>query len=100
MESFDAYYSYTDTIIDQDMADYFIEIAYEDLSDVRECIDKCEYSNENMSYIISNGNKIFRCDVWKNILNDTYIFKLNNDNNMEKNIIGQTTYYGYLINNI
>lgn len=100
MESFDAYYSYTDTIIDPDMADYFIEIAYEDLSDVRECIDKCEYSNENMSYIISNGNKIFRCDAWENILNDTYIFKLNNDNNMEKNIIGQTTYYGYLINNI
>ncbi len=76
MESFDAYYSYTDTIIDPDMADYFIEIAYEDLSDVRECIDKCEYSNENMSYIISNGNKIFRCDAWENILNDTYIFKL------------------------
>ena len=62
-EFFDAYYSYTDTIIDPDMADYFIEIAYEDLPDVRECIDKCEYSNENMSYIISNGNKIFRCDA-------------------------------------
>lgn len=97
MESFDAYYSYTDTIIDPDMADYFIDITYEDLSDVRECIDKCEYSNENMSYIISNGNKIFRYDVWKNILNDTYIFKLKNDNNMGKNIIGQTTYYGYLM---
>lgn len=98
MQAFDEYYTYRDDLIEYFMIDYFIEIAYEKFDVIREVIDECEINNKNVQFIASNGNNIFRKNVWDDITRDTWLFKLSyKKNNRVSNIVGEPTYYGHII---
>lgn len=101
MEAFDEYYKYKDELIEYFMIDYYIEIAYKNIGSVRCAIDDCEINNVDVFFFNSQGNKIYRENVWNKLLKNNWLFKLSyKKDNKVNNIIGEPTYYGYIMNNL
>lgn len=99
MQAFDEYYTYYDDLIEYFMIDYLIEIAYEKLNCVHKAIDACEINNKDVQFMSSKGNNIFRKNVWDDVTRDTWLFKLSNKmDNRRTNIVGESTYYGHILN--
>lgn len=100
MEAFDKYYLYMDKLIDYFLIDYFIDIAYDKIPSVRWAIDSCRTSNPEVFFLNNNAGCIYHSKKWENILENTWLFKLNLRREYRaSNIIGQKTYYGEIFEN-
>lgn len=98
MQAFDEYYSYKDDLIEHFMLDYFIEIAYDNLKAVCDAIDACDINNMEIQFFMNNGNRIFRKNIWDDIVNNTWLYKLSyKADNRKSNFVGEETYYGYIM---
>lgn len=98
MEAFDEYFRYKDEPIAGYMADYFFDIAYENLDLVCGAVDMCEINNSDTMFFINSGNRLFDVCVWNEITQRTWLFKLSDSQQYrDKNIVGRDTFYGRII---
>ena len=98
MEAFDEYYRYKDELVKYSIIDFFIDIAYEKLETVRNAVDSVEVNNSDVNFFRHNACRLFDMNVWSEIVKDTWLFKLDkNQQYREKNIVGRDTFYGRII---
>lgn len=98
MEAFDEYYRYKDELVKYSIIDFFIDIAYEKLETVRNVVDSVEVNNSDVNFFRHNACRLFDMNVWSEIVKDTWLFKLDkNQQYREKNIVGRDTFYGRII---
>jgi len=87
-----------DKSIEYFMTDYMIEIAYNTFDEVRNEVDMCAVNNPEALFFNANGSRIYDESVWKDIVKDTWLFKLNYRIPYRSvNVIGEPTYYGSII---
>lgn len=98
LRAMDEYYSYMDRTIEYFMIDYMIEIAYNTFDEVKTVVDMCECNNSHALFFNENGSRIYREDVWKDVVKDTWLFKMSYKIPYRSiNVIGEPTYYGNII---
>ena len=86
------------------LIDYFIQIllirlAYEKIPVVKKEVDDIEINNTNLYELDKIMNKKFDKELFDMLINDNYFFKLSWKKNYLKEIDGEKTFYGYLIEN-
>lgn len=69
------YFEKFDYPIDYFLIDYLMELGYKTNIDVRKEIDGVRYNNKNLYYLVDNFSNIYNEKEWKEILEDTRIFK-------------------------
>lgn len=98
IRAIDEYYRYMDKSIEYFMTDYMIEIAYNTFDEVRNEVDMCAVNNPEALFFNANGSKIYDESVWKDIVKDTWLFKLNYRIPYRSvNVVGEPTFYGHII---
>lgn len=97
MEAFSELYLYTDKIVDCFAIDHFVDIAYENLEEVKAAIDSCHVNNEQVRFLVQNSDRNFCKETWDEVCKETWIHKLSYKNQyISKNIVGKQTYYGHI----
>ena len=79
MESIDTYFSFKDDLLSQDMMDEFINIACEHMDYVRNDVDKCPDNNKNCEFFKENADRVYREEIWDDVVKDTWLYKLQSD---------------------
>ncbi len=98
MEAIDEYYIYMGNQFENDMFRGFIDIAYNNLEEVRKLIDSCELYNPNVIDLDDNSDKLFKDDCWQKINQNTWLFKLSSNKEYRAcNIVEERTYYGEVV---
>lgn len=98
MESIDTYFSFKDDLLSQDMTDEFINIACEHMDYVRNDVDKCPDNNKNCEFFKENADRVYREEIWDDVVKDTWLYKLQSDRQYkQKNIIDKDTFYRKII---
>ena len=69
------YFKKHDAPIDYFLIDYLMELGYRTSSDVRKEIDSVIDNNKNLYYLVDNFSNTYNVEEWKEILEDTRIFK-------------------------
>ena len=69
------YFKKYDAPIDYFLIDYLMELGYRTNSYVRKEIDSVIYNNKNLYYLVDNFSNKYNEKEWKEILEDTRIFK-------------------------
>ena len=69
------YFKKYDAPIDYFLIDYLMELGYRTNSRVRKEIDSVIYNNQNLYYLVENFSNKYNEKEWKEILEDTRIFK-------------------------
>ena len=83
---------------ENDMFRGFIDIAYNNLEEVRKLIDSCELYNPNVIDLDDNSDKLFEDDCWQKINQNTWLFKLSSNKEYRAcNIVEERTYYGEVV---
>lgn len=72
-----AYNRDKDTLIDYLLLDYIIELGYLELPSIRSFIDNISFSNPNLYYLQNNIHHNYCENEFREVKNNTYIFKLN-----------------------
>ena len=91
------YWCAQDEVIDYYLTDYIMALAYDNIIAVREMIDGCPYSQPNIFELKKVINKKYNSEIYKNMVKDTYMFKLSHRIEVRKfNIVGQKTFYGHI----
>lgn len=69
------YFKKYDAPIDYFLIDYLMELGYRTSSHVRKEIDSVIDNNKNLYYLVDNFSNTYNVEEWKEILEDTRIFK-------------------------
>lgn len=98
LESFYEYWKIQDRMLDYYLIDYVIAAAYNNLLQVKEMVDGCEFSNPHVFALKELLNDKYSSEVYKEITGDTDFFKLPFGVLPDKeNVVGDKTFYGYLL---
>ena len=92
-EFFNEYWKNNSILIDYFLIDYMISIGYNEISDIKNQIDKNQYNNEDVNLLMENINNIYDDKLYKKIIRDNPIQKLSYKRNIEKK---SNTFYDYL----
>lgn len=96
-ELFEAYITKRTFFIDFFLFDYFISIMYEELPDIKECIDRNEYNNENFYSLHSSMNNAYNDIIMHEITNSNTFHKLSwKAEYLTRDKNGNQTFYGYI----
>ena len=81
--------------------DYIIWAAYQNISDIKELIDKVPANNKHVWYLSSRMNDIYNEEEWKLLLSKNDFYKLTYKSQwVEYTPDKKSTYYGYIINQL
>ena len=92
-EFFNEYWKNHSILIDYFLIDYMISIGYNEISDIKNQIDKNQYNNEDVNLLMENINNIYDDKLYKKIIRDNPIQKLSYKRDIEKK---GNTFYDYL----
>lgn len=89
------YWDLRDEAIDYFFFDHIFSLAYENIDEVRQMIDECEFSQPHLFELQELLNKKYDRKVFEEITKDTNLFKLTYRNTVyEETLIGKQTFYG------
>lgn len=93
---FEIYWTKEDVLIDYYLFDYFIELAYQNLSFVKDEIDKLPFNNPNKHNVQHFLNKVFEEDKIRDLMLNTMFFKLSRKTSYCEEFNGKKTLYKVL----
>ena len=90
---FNEYWKNNSILIDYFLIDYMISIGYDEISDIKNQIDKNEFNNEGVNLLMENINNIYDEKKYEKITRNNPIQKLS----YKRNIVKEgNTFYNYL----
>lgn len=96
LNAFYWYWNIENQQIDYYLIDYIMNLAYENLTSVRQHIDACPYTQEHILDLQPLMNRVYKPDKWNELTSDTNVFKLSYKKELiEENLVGEKTFYGY-----
>lgn len=97
LNSFYEYWISQDKLIDYYLIDYIIAVGYENIMEIRNLIDNCEFSQPEALNFQKVLHKKYDKEVLKKLTENTNIFKLSYKCNWKKvNLVGDKTFYGFI----
>lgn len=97
-KSFDKYLEQNDIFIDYFMFDSIIDFLYDKYDNIKKIIDDNEYNNLNVHYLSKILCSEYSAEVYNEITEDTYMFKLSWKSYDSSQLNKEGTYYQYLRN--
>ena len=97
-DMFELYFNTREDMLDYFLLDRFVLIAYENITQIREMMDKCPSNNKDILKLVDYMNEPYNENIYANLKNNTYVFKLTyKQKMMEKTNQGEDTFYKCLI---
>lgn len=93
------YYSEHEYVLDYFLQNLLIRVGYENVPAIKEAIDSVEASNPMLYDLYRHMDDPFDQKVWDQLTKETGFFKLTQKRPYEKEIDGNTTFYGWLSSN-
>lgn len=98
LEGFYEYWRSQDKMLDYYLIDYVMAVAYNNLPQIKEMIEGCEYSNFNVFALKEILNEKYSEKIYREITEDTIFFKLTyRVAPAKENVVGDKTFYGYIV---
>lgn len=101
LEAFYEYWRLQDKLINYDFIDDVICAAYDYVPSIRAMIEECEYSQPEIFSLAPLLNKKYSDEIFKKLTKETQLFKLSYKNQLQTtNVVGDKTFYGFLLDNV
>lgn len=93
------YYKQEDYVINYFLADYFIDVAYKKIKEVKALTDQIPYNNVNIHKLEFLLNQKFEYQKFNSLCENTFLHKLSYKHLLsERTKEGELTNYGYILN--
>lgn len=96
---FATYWETHNVPMDYLLIDYCFELESRLNSDFNEMLNNLPITNMDSHEIRINFNEPFNANKWKKWLSTTTCFKLSYKGELKKNVDGELTFYGYVVDN-